>query len=196
MLERVDMTRRMIVLAALICAPVFAVAAPREGVVLPVTNAVSSSHGTHSPKYPHYATQVIDGDPATCWSSQSLSRSNEWIRISLVRPSRITGIRIVNGWIPMPKRAPHWYMANHRAKEVSVQCDKRTPTRLVLKDTHEPQTFSLDIPGIVSNATVTVSSIYPNTLGGDSPSITITEIELLGENNKDAPTKQSTSTPE
>ena len=90
-------------------------------------------------------------------------------------------LRIRNGWIP--RGYPGWFKANHRAKDITLTFDGKFVQHVALIDANGPQSIPVSNEVQVAVVRITIDTIYPSEFGGDEPSITISEIELIKKEN-------------
>jgi hypothetical protein len=86
----------------------------------------------------HAATNLCDGINGTCWAAATNDVRGAWVEIELERPTRLSSLRLVNGWIPDEKWRTH-YPVNHRVQRLDVTTDTGEKALFDVEDHNDPQ---------------------------------------------------------
>jgi hypothetical protein len=130
----------------------------KENALVVVETVTASSFDPGSNKYPHTPSQAVDGDPHSCWSSQSNITTNQWLELHLSEPTRISVVRIRNGWTP--RGYPNWMKTNHRAKDITLTFDGKSSQKATLPDTNMPQSIAVSNSLKVTTIRIAIDTIY------------------------------------
>ncbi len=122
---------------------------------------------------------ALDGDLTTAWNTMMQS-VGEWYTFRMPDNARVrlAGFRIVNGYIKTDE-IYHW---NARVRRIALYCDGKYVQSFAVEDDKSMQTFWLDVPVFGSNFRLEVEQAY---MGNRYKDLAITEIELLGMDNRD-----------
>jgi hypothetical protein len=108
-----------------------------------------------------YATSnLIDGDPSTCWSENVSDAEGQWVRFEFPSDRKVGSIRLVNGYAKVVGSHDRW-VQNARIKAAVLRFSDGTERQVQLRDTREWQ--SVDFGGDVTTRWVElrIQSTYP-----------------------------------
>lgn len=129
------------------------------------------------PRYGRFgASNVIDGNPHTCWQEfKDDTGEGEWLELKLKKPEKISKIGIVNGfaWPDHPKWG-NVFHKNPRLKEVKLSFSDGSTQTVSFDDSHRPQVVNID-EVLTSTVRLTIRSVYP---GSEWKDTSLSEVQL------------------
>lgn len=151
-----------------------AVRTPTNGVA--PARVTASSYGSFPGKEDFQPARICDGDPATCWAANTNDVIGAWVAFEFERPVRLSGIRLVNGWVPDKKRLT-LYPVNHRVKRLEVSTDQGERTAVEVAGHNDPQYLALPFGKPAGKVTLTVREIHESEriVSDDPPWLNISE---------------------
>lgn len=117
-----------------------------------------SASSTLSPELGYSPYNLVDSKLDFGWSEGAKgSGEGEWVRFTFERDTKISALKIWNGY----QRSSSHFVNNSRAREVSFGVKGDTAFSFVLEDTREPQLLQLPSPLNAEEFTLKVKSAYP-----------------------------------
>lgn len=126
------------------------------------------------------ATQMTDGDPATCWRMAG-DGSEQTVAITLPDEAHLTEVGLINGYAKTDRengQVVDWYERNRRITAVTWRFDDGTTVSQDLTDSRELQTLTVDVT--TSTVELTIDSVTRPARGPAGRNYTaISELSLV-----------------
>jgi hypothetical protein len=126
------------------------------------------------------ATNVLDGEPTTCWvdggsgdnggTAGNLKRGREWLRFTFLKPITPARIDFANGY----QKDDTTYPANGRVQGLKIEYSNGRSQTVDLRDTPDVQ-YVVPITGPVAWIKLTVLSVYP---GSEERTVALSEVRF------------------
>ena len=126
----------------------------------PATNRARASSSLDAGSSSNYAPgNVLDGDPATCWSEDARDASGQWLQIDFPREREVGRVRIVNGYDRVVGAQDRWSQ-NARVKDAVLRFDDGSEVPWRLRDTREWQAIELPEAKSTRSVRLTIRDVY------------------------------------